>query len=104
MRQLSMFPYGGEPPAQQHSDTSKAAASRIKKQVGPMHIKVLQFLADIDGATDEQMQDQIPMSPNTQRPRRCELTQMGRIEDSGRRGLTKAGREAVVWRLVKRDA
>jgi hypothetical protein len=94
------LPYGGEPPSQRHSDTSRAAAARIKKRVGPLHIQLLNFLAEVGSATDEEMQDGIPMPANTQRPRRCELCQMGRIKDSGLRRLTDAKREAVVWQLV----
>jgi hypothetical protein len=95
------MPYAGEPPSQRHSDTSRAAAAAIKKRIGPLHLEILDFLAT-GGATDEEMQISIPMAANTQRPRRCELTAMGRIEDSGLRRLTKSRREAVIWRLVRR--
>jgi len=91
--------YGGSPPAQRHSDTSKAAAESIRQKIGPLHIEILNFLAGRAGATDEQMQAQIPMAANTQRPRRVELTQMGRVVDSTRRDLTRSRRQAVVWML-----
>ena len=72
-KQTDLFgelPYGGEPPSQRHSDTSRAAAERIKKRIGPLHLKVLNFLSAVGGATDEEMQQHIPMAANTQRPRR----------------------------------
>lgn len=93
------LPYGGEPPSQRHSDTSREAAKRIKKRVGPLHHKVLKFLMQTGGATDEEMQRGIPMAANTQRPRRCELVELGRVMDSGRRRLTGARRDAVVWQI-----
>ena len=92
--------YDGNPPSQKHSDTSVAAAASIRKRIGPLHQTILQFLDRRRlGATDEEMQTDIPMPANTQRPRRVELTQMERIADSGRRKLTESGRLAVVWVL-----
>ena len=103
-------PYRGDPPAQRHSETSKAAAESIRKAVGPLHRKILTHLAershrDLDGqirlgSTDEEMQVEIPMNPNTQRPRRRELQLMGKIRNSGRERLAQSGQLAVVWELV----
>jgi hypothetical protein len=95
--------YDGNPPAQKHSKTSRAAATRIKKRIGPLHAEILLFLTNNPhGATDEEMQAQIPMPANTQRPRRVELTQDGRVVDSGRAKLTRSRREAVIWVLKGR--
>lgn len=95
--------YGGEPPSVSHSKTSKAAANQIKKRIGPLHLKIIQYLMDCpDGATDEKMQIEIPMGANTQRPRRRELELLGRIKDSGKRELTRSKREAVIWILSQR--
>jgi hypothetical protein len=91
--------FGGEPPSQRHSDTSRAAAAGIKHRIGPLHLKVIAFLSGRAGATDEEMQLEIPMPANTQRPRRRELELMGRVVDSGRRRLTRSGCEAVIWVL-----
>lgn len=93
-------PYRGEPPSQAHSPTSVAAAERIKKAIGPLHKEILAHLRNcIDGATDEEMQTQLGMAANTQRPRRCELAAMGKIVDSGKTRLTKSRRQAVIWRI-----
>lgn len=93
--------YDGNPPAQKHSATSRAAAAQIKQKIGPLHLQIIKFLTEHPrGATDEQMQAEIPMGANTQRPRRVELTQLGRVVDSGRRERGASRREAVVWVLV----
>jgi len=100
-----LFDYGlydGSPPAQKHSDTSRAAAESIRKRIGPLHQEILNFLKQRPrGATDEEMQTEIPMPANTQRPRRIELTQMERLADSGRRKLTGSKRHAVIWVLIE---
>jgi hypothetical protein len=97
--------YDGRPPSQKHSDTSRAAADRIRHRIGPLHREIIAFLTNaVQGATDEQMQADIPMPANTQRPRRVELTQEGIVMDSGRRKLTDSRREAVVWILADRRA
>jgi hypothetical protein len=49
------------------------------------------------GATDEEMQEHLGMSPNTQRPRRCELVNMGVVVATSRRRKTRSDFDAVVW-------
>lgn len=94
-------PYRGKPPAQVHSPTSVAAATKIKKAIGPLHTVILTYLRNCpDGATDEEMQNRLDMPANTQRPRRRELQLMEEIEDSGKTRITKSGRAAVVWRVA----
>jgi hypothetical protein len=41
------------------------------------------------------------MAGNSQRPARRKLVKVGIVEDSGETRLTRAGRKAIVWRLVK---
>lgn len=94
-------PYRGEPPAVRHSATSKAAAEQIKKAIGPLHKVILEHLKNCpEGATDEEMQFNLRMPANTQRPRRRELQLAELIEDSGTTRPTRSGREAVVWRIA----
>lgn len=91
-------PYGDLPPHQKHSATSRAAAASIKKKIGPLHQRVLDYLDNHpDGAFDEQLGDDLHMPMNTLRPRRRELQLMGRVKDSGRIGYTKSGSAAVIW-------
>lgn len=92
--------FGGSPPAQRHSLTSLAAAAAIRGRIGPLHMQLIRYLRTCDGATDEEMQADIPMGANTQRPRRRELELWGVIENSGRVRLTRSRRLAVVWKLV----
>lgn len=93
-------PYGGRAPSVRHSETSRAAAESIRKRIGPLHMEIIGFLTcNPRGATDEEMQTQIPMPANTQRPRRRELEIIGRVMDSARRRLTRSKRLAVVWVL-----
>ena len=54
----------------------------------------------IPKSTDEEIQRELPMSANTQRPRRVELVDARLIRDSGRRRATLGGAMAVVWEAV----
>ena len=86
-------------PAQRHSATSRAAAASIEPTAGTKRAIVLAFLRGCGaaGATDDQMQAGIPMSANTQRPRRVELVRAHLVVDSGKTRLTPGGDDAVVW-------
>lgn len=83
-----------------HPDTSRAAAWRIAPKTGTKRRQVLDAIRNSDGLTDEEMQRSIPMSANTQRPRRVELVEGGFIKDSGERRPTAGGDLAVVWTVV----
>jgi hypothetical protein len=90
-------------PCQRHSPTSRAAAVGIAPRAGTKRALVMDFLRDNpEGATDEEMQQCIPMAANTQRPRRVELLAAKLIKDSGRTRKTVGGDEAVVWVAVVR--
>lgn len=67
--------YGGVPPHQKHSDTSREAAYLAMPTCNEKQRLVFAFLEQcgVRGATDEEMQTGIPMAANTQRPRRREL-------------------------------
>lgn len=101
MNQLSIS-FDFEPrsaPYQRHSATSKAAALSAEPQAGTKRAILLAFLRGrgLTGATDEEMQANVPMNANTQRPRRVELVQGHFIEDSKRTRATIGGDQAVVW-------
>lgn len=91
--------YHGEPPSVEHSPTSQAAADAIAPKVNRLRALVLAAIADAGelGMTDEEIQEFMGMSPNTQRPRRVELVAAGLVRDSGRKRRTHSGRQAVVW-------
>lgn len=88
-----------EAPYQRHSATSKTAAMAIEPRAGTQRYRVLAHLRDMEdcGATDEELQRFIPMSANSQRPRRQELVKAGLVVDSGRTRKTAAYFDAVVW-------
>jgi hypothetical protein len=90
-----------KPPAQRHSDTSRAAAESIAVVAGTLRHQVLAFIAEcLDGATDELIQKGLGMAPNTERPRRIELLHAGLIWDRGTRHPTDSGRRAVAWTVT----
>lgn len=79
--------------------TSKDAAKALKPSRREITLeKVYAFIAAAGpyGATDEEIQIGLAMAGNTQRPRRGELLEGGRIAQSGTR-LTQSGRQAKVW-------
>lgn len=85
-------------PYQAHSETSRQAAQEIEPKAGTLRKAVLDYLrAKPEGATDEQIQEVLNMPQNTERPRRRELQQSGKVCDSGRKSQTRSGRSAVVW-------
>jgi hypothetical protein len=55
------------------------------------------------GATDEEMQNALPMNPSTQRPRRGELVTALLVHATGQVRNTKSGHPATVWGLVPRQ-
>lgn len=86
-------------PYQHHSATSKSAAEAIEPRAGTQRSFVLDHLRDMEdcGATDEEIQNILPMSANSQRPRRQELVKAGLVVDSGRTRKTASFFDAVVW-------
>jgi hypothetical protein len=81
--------FGPAPGAVRHDarDTSRAAALAVESMTGKGRKRVYELLKGkgADGATDPEMQNELGMSGNTQRPRRIELVAAGLVEDSGRR-------------------
>ena len=92
-----------EPPSVAGSPTSVAAAKEIEPVSGALRRQVYAFLRERGrtGATDEEMQDALAMSPSTQRPRRIELVQAGHVRDSGDKRKTRSGRLAMVWIVME---
>jgi hypothetical protein len=82
-----------------HPSTSMLAAQRILPASGTQRQNVLDELLAIfpDGMTDEEIQDELAMNANAQRPRRLELVEQGWVEDSGKRRKTVSGLDAIVW-------
>jgi hypothetical protein len=97
---MPLFERAPDPPAHHNApETSREAAERIRPKAETLRAAVLGYLVGRgkQGATDEEIQDGLCMSPNTERPRRQELEHMGFVERTQDRRLTRSGRPAVVW-------
>lgn len=77
---------------------SQEAARSVEGGAATLRARVLDLLRRVGPLTDEEMQERLPMPPNTQRPRRLELVAGGLVEDSGTTRPTRSGRQATVWR------
>lgn len=86
-----------KPPHVKDSTTSLAAAVSISGNSNSMRTRILKYLADKGGATDEQIAIDLDMKQSTERPRRIELVEQRLVCDSGRYALTTSKRKAVVW-------
>lgn len=86
-------------PAAIHQPTSVAAAASMRAVAGDLHRRVLAALiaAGEAGLTDEELQQQLDMNGNTERPRRRWLEQNGFCTASQQTRKTESGRAAVVW-------
>jgi hypothetical protein len=86
-------------PATNGTPTSNEAAAQIEPAAGTLREQVLAFVRNCGrfGATDEEIQLALSMNPNTQRPRRQELEQLGLIVRTDRTRPTRSGRSAVVF-------
>lgn len=87
-------------------ETSWAAAASITN-ITQTHSRILTVLGDLGIGTDEDISRHYgifasrfqwpPVSPSGLRSRRAELVEIGRIKDSGERGLTASGRKSIKW-------
>jgi hypothetical protein len=85
-------PTNGTPTSDAAAEAAQPKAAAIREQV----FEAIKASGD-DGLTDEQIQEQLGLDGNTQRPRRWELSsKQGRIRESGTR-KTRFGRDATVW-------
>lgn len=82
-------------------ETSLFAAASISMSKGIQRGQIMAALMECpNGLTDEQIQANLGISGNTSRPRRGELVKLGLVRDSGRRGKTSSGRNAIIWEIV----
>jgi len=81
--------------------SAEAKASLTPETMNGQHRKVLDYIRDQgdNGATDEECQRGLGMNPNSQRPRRGELADVGLIVVAGKR-MTSANKRATVWRAA----
>ena len=99
--QLSMFDAPETLPYQPQSATSRDAAEGMRPTASTDRAAVLALLTGkLSGMTDEEIQRKLKLNPSTERPRRIELVQAGKVRDSGRTRKTASGRAATVWEVV----
>lgn len=82
------------------SETSRAAAASLDDdRIANLRELVYRTIrAERQGGlTDLEIQALLGLEGSTERPRRIELVQAGRVVDSGRRRLTPRHKWAVVW-------
>lgn len=87
--------FSGRTPLSRH--TSQQAAATVAHPA-PDRARILAYLRACGevGATDEQIQEALDLSGNTERPRRGELLTSGQVQAVGTRA-TQSGRQAAVW-------
>lgn len=84
------------------SDTSLEAAQDISKVMHALQKKVYDNIVrcgDV-GTTDDAAEHKLDMKHTTYTARRGELVKMGLVKDSGDRGKTRSGKNAVKWVAV----
>lgn len=81
-------------------DTSFAASVYMAPRSGTIRKQVLDQLKQVGPATDVELQRDLVLSPNTERPRRVELVEGGFVRDSGHR-RRHHGKEHIVWEAVR---
>ena len=79
------------------SETSKAAAESVKHLVGSNKVKIYQYLINCGnfGATDDEIEAALSMKHA--RPRRRDLEEIGAVERTTTKRVTRSGREAFVY-------
>ncbi len=92
------IPYPGSP-GWKVRDTSRQATEAIAPKAPPLRIRVLQAIRDGHG-TPEAIAKRLGVPVMNVRPRTSELSALGLIEDSGRRGPAMGGRRAIIWMAV----
>jgi hypothetical protein len=90
-----------QPPAQQHSATSVAAAEAIKPVLNQLEKKVLDWIAEQGdyGATRQEVEFGTWLPGDTVRPRVVDLLKYGLIEETTETRPTTSGRLAFVLKV-----
>lgn len=79
-----------------HPGTSHAAAGKVLGKTGTSRRRLMAAIA-ILARTDEELQRDLAMPANTQRPRRVELVDLGFVRATTLRRATDTGSPSIVW-------
>lgn len=82
-----------------HGDTSHDAAAKVLGRTGSGRRRILTLLG-YGPLTDDELAAWANLSPNTVRPRRVELVQLGYVKDSGERAVNAHGNRCVLWQIT----
>jgi hypothetical protein len=79
--------------------TSEEAAESMQGCARQLRARVLDYITahGADGCTDQEIQEGLSMSGDTERPRRWELYREGRIKKTGGTRRSMSNRECDVW-------
>lgn len=97
---MSLCRCGATDPPSVPRVTSEEAAEKIAPKVGSLQRRVYECIEQHGPCTDEQICKHTGMNPSTERPRRIELVELGKLRDSGKVGLTESKRRAVLWEVA----
>lgn len=86
-------------PFVRRSRTSREAAVSITPHVPSLQVRVLDYIKAHGPVTDAQIIDGLDLSPNSVRPRRIELTQLGLVRQNGTVRQPN-GRNAATWAVI----
>ena len=78
------------------SRTSREAAASITPHLPSLQVRVLEYIKAHGPVTDQAIIEGLDLSPNSVRPRRIELTQMGLVRQAGTVRQPN-GRSAATW-------
>ncbi len=87
------------PPFAREHRTSLDAAVSMYEPASSLRERVFAWFEAHGPATDQEMLAALALRYQTGIPRRWELVNAGRLEDSGERGRTTSGRKAIRWRV-----
>lgn len=89
----------------QSTDTSLSAALQTERRAPTLRDDVLHYLRMIDRpASTQDIAEALDKPYPSIQPRLSELREMGKVEDSGQRGLTEFARPCILWQAIKRSA
>jgi len=83
-------------------ETSRWSAQRAYPKSGSRRLAVYEYIVrqGFRGATDNEIQESLRMSGDSQRPSRVKLLRDALIIDSGERRINSNGNPAIVWRAI----
>lgn len=92
-----------------HAETSRLAAEGQREKAPTMLARIVESLAAEGEASPEQLHARLARQGvksllTSVRARVCQLNKLGRVVDSGKRGLGESGNcKVIVWRLSTAD-